>query len=128
MEIHIKTIPHSEHRYPTCGDYWEDSDGVLQIRVSEMGNEDYEYLVAGHELRESYLCKKRGIAEPDITAFDIQFDKDGKEGEPGDDPLSPYRREHFFSTSIERLEAAELNVDWGKYDEAIDSLFDKEDK
>jgi hypothetical protein len=125
MEIHIKTIPHNEHRYSgTVGDYWEDENGVLQIRVSKMGNEDYEYLVAGHELREAYLCKKRGIAEPDITAFDIQFGIEGGQGEPGDDPRAPYRKEHFFSTSIERLEAAELGVDWQKYDEAIIKLFE----
>ncbi len=42
MDIHIKTVPHKEQRYNTVGDYWIE-DRVIQIRVSEMGNEDYEF-------------------------------------------------------------------------------------
>ena len=90
-----------------------------------MGNEDYEFLVAVHELIEQYLCKKRNIKEPDISAFDIEFEKNrqpGNEDEPGDDPSAPYRKEHFFATSIERLIAAELGVDWQEYDKKINLL------
>ena len=35
MKINIETIPHGDQRYPTVGDYWDDSDGVVQVRVSE---------------------------------------------------------------------------------------------
>lgn len=35
MRILIETIPISEMRYPTCGDYWYDKEGVLQVRVAD---------------------------------------------------------------------------------------------
>src|SRR5664280_805781 len=109
MEISIKTIPHNQQRYETVGDYWWDENGNLQIRVSDMGNQDFEYLVAEHELKEAYLCKKRGIKEPDIMAFDIAHpDSD----EPGAEPDAPYYKEHMFASAIEMLIAEQLNVNW----------------
>ena len=124
MQINIKTIPHNEQRYDTCGDYY-DTDESTEIKVSDLGNEDYEFLVAVHELIEQYLCKKRGIKELDITDFDEVFEMkrvQGNTDEPGDDKNAPYRREHFFATSIERLVSAEIGVDWSEYDKAINEL------
>ena len=121
MNINIKSIPHSEQRYETCGDYWDDEKGT-NIRVSNMGNEDYEFLVAVHELVEQYLCKKRGISEESISAFDIEYEKNRifeDTSEPGDNKDAPYRKEHFFATSIERLIAGELGVDWKDYDDIV---------
>jgi hypothetical protein len=123
MNINIKTIPHNEQRYETVGDYWWEN-GNLEIRVSNLGNQDMEYLVAEHELKEAYLCEKRNIKEPDIMDFDIKFNESGKEGEPGDDKNAPYRKEHFFATNIERLVAAELGINWQEYDEIIERIFE----
>lgn len=125
LNINIKTIPHSEHRYPTCGDYWVDENGVQQVRVSDMNNPDYEILVAIHELIELYLCQKRGIKEEGITAFDVEFENNRVEGnvdEPGDDKNAPYRKEHFFATNVERLLAEQLGVDWKVYSDIIEQL------
>lgn len=146
MNINIKTIPHSEQVYPTVGDWrfheaFEDTitstayfptrkakikiDPFLEISVSNMNNWKYELLVAVHELIEVALCKDRGITQGDVDWFDKRFEKNRKEGnidEPGDDPKAPYRKEHFFATSIERLLASELGVDWKKYDDKINSL------
>lgn len=124
MKIVIETIPHKKQRYPTVGD-WYTRKGVLHIRVSQMSDWRYELLVALHELVEVSLCKHRGITEAETDAFDIAFEKarkPGNEDEPGDDPKAPYRKEHFFATSVERLMAAELNVDWNKYDREIYDL------
>ena len=63
MNITIKTIQHSKQRYDTCGDWWFDKKGNLQIRVSDMDNWKYEYLVGDHEVREALLCKDRGITQ-----------------------------------------------------------------
>lgn len=126
--IVIKTIPKSEHRYPTVGDYWRDPDGTLQIRVSEMGNKDYEALVALHELIEIILTEKKGIKEPDIMAFDVQFEKEREEGlhgeddEPGEAPNSPYRKEHVLAECLERVVANELGVIWDEYGKTVMSL------
>jgi hypothetical protein len=101
MNINIQTIPHGEHRYPTCGDWWFGADGTLQIRVSDMGNADYESLVALHELVEVLLCKKRGVTTEQVDEFDKQFEEDrshgmhGPEDEPGDDPDAPYKKNTF---------------------------------
>lgn len=128
MNIHIETIPHDQHRYPTCGDWWVDDQGNLQIRVSDMGNPDYEALVALHELIEVLLCKKRGITTAQVDEFDKQFEKDreagkhGEDDEPGDHPDAPYKKEHFFATNVEALMSAELGVDFKTYESAIHAL------
>jgi len=125
MIIHIETIPHSQQKYETVGNYWIDESGVLQIRVSDMGNDDFNFLVGIHEMIEFYLTMKRGIPESTITAFDIEFEKERAIGmqddyaEAGNDPFCPYKQEHFFATTIERLMAAELKIDWNEYDEAL---------
>src|SRR5271154_2592588 len=126
MIIDVKVIPHSEQRYATVGDWFFNKENSrLTIRVSAMGDGNYEFLVAMHEQIEAMLCIERGICEKEITVFDKNFEANRAEGntdEPGDDPKAPYKKEHFFATSVERLMAAELGVDWGKYDEAVYSL------
>jgi hypothetical protein len=128
LKIHIETIPHGEHRYPMVGDYWDDPDGTLQVRVSEMGDPRYEFLVTIHELIEKELCRQRGISEPEITRFDLQFEEECKQGlhdpdeEPGDDPSAPYHREHVFATKLERMLACEMGVDWDTYEEFLMEL------
>lgn len=129
LHIYIDTIQHSDQRYPTVGDYWyttlPSGEGTTELRVSDMGNADYEFLVALHELVESYLCKKRGIAEESITDFDKKFEAERTAeslDEPGNSPDAPYHKEHLFATSIERQVAAELGVDWDAYDETVINL------
>lgn len=122
----LSVIPHSEHRYPTVGDWRPGTPD--EVIVSDMHNEDYEFLVMIHELLEFYLCKKRGIRDQDVTAFDVQFEKERDKGlhtiadEPGDSPLAPYFREHQFATAIERVLARELGVDWDTYSDIVESL------
>lgn len=128
MKIHIETIPHHMQRYPTVGDWFVDDTGTLQIKVSDMGNKDYEHLVALHELVEVLLCQKRGITTEEVDQFDKQFEKDREAGlhtddeEAGDDPKAPYRKEHFFATNIEALMSAELGVDWKEYEQTVMNL------
>jgi hypothetical protein len=128
LKIHIETIPHEQHRYPMVGDYWDESDGTLQVRVSEMGDPRYEFLVAFHELIEKELCRQRGISEPEVTRFDMQFEAEREQGlhgltdEAGDAPDAPYRREHVFATNLERMLAHEMGVDWSTYEGCLDAL------
>lgn len=136
MHIYIDTIPHAEQRYPTVGDYWypfRDQQSIagqatIEIRVSELPSQDFEFLVALHEMVESYLCYKRTISEESITAFDRRFEEDraagkhSEEEEPGDDFHAPYYKEHKFATKLERLMAEELGVNWGEYEAAIIAL------
>lgn len=128
MNIIIKTIPHVKQRYNTVGDY--DNTNVsnkLNVSISDLRNWKYEFCIAIHELLELALCHDRGIPEELITKFDMDFEKAREEtgllqGEPGDSAGCPYRREHFFATTIERLLASELGVDWEKYEKTINDL------
>lgn len=118
--IEIHSIPHDMQRYPTIGDYEDDGHGT-HIRVSELGNEDEEFCIAIHEIVEQYLCRKYGVSEKKITAFDKKFEREREAGkwtteEPGNDPRSPYREFHFKAENIERIMADYLKVDWKKYD------------
>ena len=129
MKINIETIPHKSQHYETVGDYWIDTDGTMQIRVSDMNNWKYELLVIIHEIIEQNLCIDRGIDnEKEIVPFDILFEKEREAGkhnedaEPGDDPRAPYRKEHFTATNIERILAQELGVDWEQYNNTVMSL------
>lgn len=119
LNIEIKTLPHSEQRYSTTGDYFMDGD-KLCFRVSEIGDEKYELLVAVHELIERILCQNRGIRDLQIDEFDMSSGAD----EPGDDPNAPYHREHVFATCIERLLAHELGVEWDDYERAMAKLYE----
>lgn len=117
--IIIEIIPHAEMRYDTCGDYWTDPDGTLQIRISQMGDKRHEDMVLTHELVEHVLCDARGITNAEIDAFDFSF---AGEGEPGDDPEAPYHAEHVIATDIEMQMCACLGLDWSEYDAAVGAL------
>ena len=124
MHITIRTIPHEQQRYETCGDWQEFGEDTI-INVSEMGDSLAEILVGIHELVEVVLCRHRGISQEIVDKFDKHFEatrlKDDT-SEPGDYPLAPYRKEHFFATNIERMIAHELGVDWAKYEEIVNTL------
>lgn len=125
MLIQIRTIPHDEQRYETCGDYWTTKDGQMHIRVSDMGNEDYEFLVAFHELIEFWLIRKAGISEESINLFDIQYEKNRKSGdtdEPGNQPDAPYHLQHLFATDLEMMMAAAIGIDWKAYEARVNLL------
>lgn len=124
-KIIIETIDHLSQRYPTVGDYQYLEDGTVYITVSNMGNEVYETLVGLHELIEERLTKWRGIKEGDISKFDIEFEKNRKEGnidEPGFDKDAPYRHEHLAATGIEMIMASLAGVEWYDYDKKVNEL------
>lgn len=129
--IHIKTIPHSEQRYPTTGDYWRDENDTEQVRVSDVGNPDYEFLVMLHELVEWYLAEKRGITDEAISNFDMKFEEEIKAGikpqhaDPGMDSAAPYKDEHIFALKIEKEVADELGIDWEAYCKELGKLYDE---
>lgn len=127
MNIEAKTIPNDQQRYPTVGDYY-DEDGVKKFRVSDMGNEDYAFLVFVHELIEEHLTRRRGLMEQEIVAFDLMYENERLEGkhsdedEPGFDSRAPYQKEHTMATGIEMLLAGHMGIDWNAYNETVMSL------
>ncbi len=90
---------------------------TLQVRVSPQSDERYEILLAIHETCEAILCKYNGVTQAAVDAFDLEYDKTHTfDLNAGDDPGAPYAREHCFATAIERIMAAELGINWLKYD------------
>src|SRR5882672_405040 len=124
MKIDIQSIPHNQQRYETVGD-WRLEGDALKIRVSELPDWRYDVLVGIHELIEAVLCDQACVSQTAVDEFDMDYEKNrqpGDESEPGDDPRSPYRKQHFVATTIERQLAHELGVDWDEYERAIQAL------
>jgi len=121
----LEVIPHSQQRYPTCGDWILGQGGELLVLVSEMKDEDSEFLVALHELVECYLCKKAGVTDEQVTEFDKAFEvkrTSGNTDEPGDDPKAPYRTQHQCATLIEMIVCREMGKDWKEHEENVNRL------
>lgn len=125
--IEIKVIPHNMQYYPTVGD-WIFNQDTLCIVVSDMKNDSYHLLITIHELIEAMLCRRAGIADADVTNFDMQFEAWRRRGtvgdfdEPGNDPRAPYYEQHQKATEVEKKLAEILGVDWDVYDLAVNSL------
>jgi hypothetical protein len=125
----LKVIPHHKQRYETLGDWIPGKPA--RMMVSKLSNPDYEFLVLFHEFVEHELCKKRGIRDSVVVAFDKKFEKERAQGlhsksaEPGASANAPYRREHLFATRLEKLMAKELGVSWNKYNRAAMRLYNK---
>ncbi|HSS95839.1 MAG TPA: hypothetical protein VLK33_02350 [Terriglobales bacterium] len=127
LPVSIKTIPHKNQRYSTCGDWYYDEEKTLCIRVSQMEDARYEFLVALHELVEVKLCEWCGVTQKQVDDFDMDYEKSrepGDDSEPGDSPSAPYRFQHCLATGIERIVATVLGVDWKSYEAAINALFE----
>lgn len=122
MNIQIQTIPAEKQRYDTLGDWFHvklayqpigtEPKERAMIRVTDLGDVRYNFLIAFHELIEMVLCEQRGISSSDVDNFDLAFE--GR-GEPGDHPAAPYFREHQIAMMMEKLMANELGVDWDEY-------------
>ena len=126
LGVCVQVIPHDKQRYQTVGDWWLDRQtGILEVRVSELGNWKMEMAIASHELHEAILCLARGIKEEDITQFDMAYEAKriaGDFSEPGDSIDAPYKREHQFATVVEQFLINELQIDWEKYEKTVNAL------
>jgi hypothetical protein len=135
MRIDIRTIPHSEQRYPSAGDWWWDSAWlILNIRVSRMSNPRYEFCLAVHELVEAMLCYFANVPSEAVDGFDFAYEEAHARGDshypcgcprqqysmPGDDVHSPYRREHRLADLFDYGLAAIMGLDRDDYDAQVD--------
>jgi hypothetical protein len=124
MNIHIVVIPNDQHRPPFTGaDWFFDTQGDLQVRVSPMSDWRHEIILALHETVEAVLCLHNGIPQRDVDAFDAGYQQSHPSDlEAGDAPTAPYKREHCLATAVERLLAGEMSVDWRAYDLELEAL------
>lgn len=118
LDITIKTVPHNLQRYDTVGD-WRVTDTGWEITVSDLGDWRMAIAVAVHELVECALCCHDMITQREVDDFDLHWQWDD---EPGNSTSAPYYRQHVFASMIERMVAAELDIDWNQYEERCQKL------
>ena len=130
IDIHIKTIPHKNQRYSTVGDYWIDSNGVMQVRVSEM-KDSYCMAVIIHELYELFSVMLNKIPIKDIDRYDTDFEdlrsrfsKIIGDQEPGGMVSAPYHKQHEEATKVEKYFCKRNKINWSKYEHKVNSLYE----
>ena len=127
MKIIIESIPHQNQRYSTPGDYFYEGDTLI-VKVSDLGDDRMNLLVALHEIIEEATSRNAGITEQEIMDFDLMYEKEREQGlhsqedEPGWDPRSPYREYHAFAEKIERMACKKLGIKWSDYNEKFSHL------
>ena len=115
MKITLEVIPHEQQRLGAAGDWWFEPNGDLQVRVSDLGDWRYNFLVLRHEMDEAILCQHNGVT----TAM---VDEDQANESPTDDPDSfsgypgaRYQNQHNDALAAEWVMSQLLNVDWVLY-------------
>ena len=125
-QINIQTIPHSQQRYETPGDYYFEKDSLdVQFRISELSDWRYEACITVHELVEFFIVRYQGINFEQIDKFDKTFERARKKGnhdEPGDDNFCPYHFAHCIASGVERIFAAVLGIKWKEYETEVNRL------
>jgi len=123
LSVKINTIPHDQHLYTTVGCwFWEklnQDDTSIHIRVSRNLPNDDIFLVALHELVESYLCSKKNISTSQVNDWDM---KNPDVEEPGEVAGAPYFQEHKDANDIEKLMCEKLNLNWDEHNKKLENL------
>lgn len=129
MKINIEVIAHAKQRYETPGDWFWDSEGVLQIRVSKLPNPKFERLIIIHELVEILIETARQNIDPQrLLEITEESDKAFESGRTDDSAESGYRPDnpvyhgHMAASAIEHIAGMLLGVDYNKYSEAVAAL------
>ena len=104
-----------ECRNKQLGDYfYRNGELVFQILQSTDIN---TLLVLVHEIVEFLLITKKGLSIEAVDKWDKEHDE--IDAEPGRLPGCPYRYEHAFAESIERLVLAQMEKDFTEYENEL---------
>ena len=124
-EIHIKTCPKNEMSN-AYGDYWIDNNGVLQIRVAESDIRT-ELILAMHELWEPNKAMLDGISIEQIDKWIADNPEIIKnDPNPGAHETAPHKLQHIQATAFEVLAVTFLGMNWIKYDQELDALYQED--
>ena len=131
MKIIVETIPMSDQRYPTLGDWLfarrsegggnliqDDKADTLFIFVTETGDDRANTALALHEIAEAMLCREAGISQFEVDRFDMEWTG---QGEPGDEPDAPYHVQHRAANRIERSFIEKTNLSLAHYIDLCDA-------
>lgn len=116
--ILLEVIPHEQQRLGAPGDWFFTQEGNLTVRISDLGDWRYNFLVLRHEMDEAILCYFSGITTEMV-------DEDQAKAKPTDDPdsFSGYpgarlQNQHNDALAAEWQMSRLLGVDWAKYGDA----------
>ena len=130
MKVILQSVPKSRIRNNQCGDWRLYNSRTIKATTAFMGDEDSEFAVALHEAIEAWLCRKHGVTDESVTAFDAMFEEErerslhGPHDEDGEDLRSPYRIEHEVATKIERILIEACGVTWSQHEDTVHKLFE----
>lgn len=122
--INYKTIPQNRMRYKDAGDWFDSKDG-WEIRVPELMNMDYEFMIFIHEAIERYLVHKIGMSVDYVDGWIKReiIDKNDY-GSGAMNKGMPHRSCHIFATQIEKQICRKLGISWRKYSKDVDGYVD----
>lgn len=128
MKIDIQFVSINKMRYASIGDYFM-RRGIMFYRIARLSKAAYMVACLCHELVEYFMCLRDGIAEKDITAFDIRHAREQACGlrpqheECGDAWDCLYRKQHQAATSVERAVIAAFGEIWDEYEDECVKMF-----
>ena len=94
MRFEAKSVDPSLMRYVTTGD-WEIAGDLVSITVADYGMRDNNaFLVALHELVESFVCNNDGIKEKQMLDENTH---------------------HMIATDVERIVCNAIGIDWDEH-------------
>lgn len=120
-KILIEAVPPESMRLPYSGQedggdwYFDDGDMVIRVIGDDLA-EPETFLIAVHELIEAALCRREGVPQEAVDAYDV-MQGPWREGmpEPGDGLAAPYRTQHRRAMLIEHLLAMFMGItDYGR--------------
>lgn len=126
--INIQVIAHKEQACGITGEWWTDENGVVQIRVSRLGDIRAEALHIAHEVVEWAASVGDPLAmDDDLTNVqDEKFLKLRREGklpkgheEVGFGPNCLYAKGHHLGTATELILCQNLGLNWIDYDNRV---------
>lgn len=94
MRFEAKSVDPSLMRYVTTGD-WEIAGDLVSVTVADYGMRDNNaFLVALHELVESFVCNNDGIKEKQVSDESTQ---------------------HMIALDVERIVCNAIGIDWDEH-------------
>jgi hypothetical protein len=122
MKITLEIIPHEKQRLGVIGDWFFEPNGDLVVRVSEMGDWKYNFLVLRHEMDEAMLCKLAGITTEMVDEDQANASDDDEPDSFSGYPGARLQNQHNDALAAEWVMSRLLGVDWTEYGNAADKV------
>lgn len=121
MKITLEVVPHNQQRLGMIGDWFFEGEDLV-VRVTDLGDWRFNFLIARHEMDEAILCKHHGVTAKQVDEYDLDNPHNGSSNF-ADNPFAPYYTEHNDALAAEWIMSRLLNVDWMEYEKRM-AIFD----